>query len=68
MKQRILKRDKDFFEATLRQVKVSVYSKGYLVDDEGVIENYSPVSVKLKGTYYMRDQYEFRVDVKDSSA
>ncbi|MFD2752364.1 hypothetical protein ACFSUM_18425 [Virgibacillus siamensis] len=58
---RILKEDKDFFEAALKKARVTVFSDGHVVDYGGTIEKYSPLSVKIKDTYYMRNQYEFRV-------
>lgn len=61
MKQRNLKDDKDLFAAALSQVRVSIFSNGHLVDYGGVIQKYSPIAVKIQGTYYMRNQYEFRV-------
>ncbi|MET3207988.1 UNVERIFIED_CONTAM: hypothetical protein ABIC26_000924 [Paenibacillus sp. PvR008] len=54
------------------QVRVYVVS----VDEElrvsfedygGPVEKFSPESIKINGKYFMRDQFEFRVDVKKDS-
>ncbi|WP_353505574.1 hypothetical protein [Paenibacillus terrae] len=38
-----------------------------VVDYGGTVEKFSPDSIKINGKYFMRDQFEFRVDVKKDS-
>ncbi|MFK4348117.1 hypothetical protein ABH894_002601 [Paenibacillus sp. RC62] len=36
-------------------------------DYGGPVEKFSPESIKINGKYFMRNQFEFRVDVKKDS-
>ncbi|WCM59291.1 hypothetical protein [Paenibacillus polymyxa] len=70
---KVLKSDIELFTAALSQVRVYVVqSLGEdfisVVDYGGTIEKFSPDSVKIAGAYYIRNQFEFRVDVKKNSA
>ncbi|MFS8215529.1 hypothetical protein [Paenibacillus polymyxa] len=70
---KVLKSDIGLFAAALNQVRVYVVqSLGEdvvsVVDYGGTIEKFSPDSVKIAGAYYIRNQFEFRVDVKKDSA
>lgn len=38
-----------------------------VIDYGGTIEKFSSNSVKIAGAYYIRNQFEFRVDVKEDS-
>jgi hypothetical protein len=55
----------DFFAAALSQVSVSVWhvldDREHIIDYGGPVEEYSPVSIKIMGGRYFREQYEFRV-------
>lgn len=58
---RTLKDDRDFFYAALSGSRVSIYQNGNLNDYGGTVESYSEVSIKIRGTYYIRSFYEFRI-------
>ncbi|KAF6636524.1 hypothetical protein H6F38_04600 [Paenibacillus sp. EKM208P] len=69
---KVLKSDIELFTAALNQTRVYVVqSLGEdmvsVVDYGGTIEKFSPESVKIAGAYYIRNQFEFRVDVKRDS-
>lgn len=59
-KYRVLVEDQDFFVAAISQARVVIFNKDQLVDYGGTIEKYSPESIKIAGTYYIRELYEFR--------
>ncbi|MMZ53656.1 hypothetical protein D1872_154550 [compost metagenome] len=66
---KVLKSDIELFAAALNQTRVYVVqSLGEdmvsVVDYGGTIEKFSPESVKIAGAYYIRNQFEFRVDFK----
>ncbi|MEE4561526.1 hypothetical protein [Paenibacillus polymyxa] len=66
---KVLKSDIELFAAALSQAKVYVVqSLGEdlitIVDYGGSIEKFSPELIKIAGVYYMRNQFEFRVDKK----
>ncbi|MCP3746698.1 hypothetical protein [Paenibacillus sp. A3M_27_13] len=70
---KVLKSEIELFAAALNQTRVYVVqSLGEdmvsVVDYGGTIEKFSPDSVKIAGAYYIRNQFEFRVDVKKNSA
>ncbi|MBU9705905.1 hypothetical protein KSP24_03060 [Paenibacillus sp. AK121] len=53
--------DVDLLAAALTQARVTVYEKdGRIADYGGVIERYTPESVKIAGTYFMREVYVFK--------
>ncbi len=69
---KMLKTDMELFGAALTQVHVYVVS----VDEElrvtfedygGVVEEITPESVKIASKDFIREQFEFRVDLKDSA-
>ncbi|MBE0342207.1 hypothetical protein E4V51_15060 [Paenibacillus sp. 28ISP30-2] len=69
---KMLKTDMELFGAALTQVHVYVVS----VDEElrvtfedygGVVEEITPESVKIARKDFIREQFEFRVDLKDSA-
>ncbi|MDN4078217.1 hypothetical protein QYF52_09740 [Paenibacillus polymyxa] len=69
---KVLKSDIELFTAALSQVRVYVVQSlgedfKSVVDYGGTIEKFSPDSVKIAGAYYIRNQFEFRVDVKKDS-
>jgi hypothetical protein len=65
-----LESDKDFFVAALAQSKVSVWFRiepdpiGHLMDYGGIVEAYSPESIKIAGERYFRNKFEFRAYIK----
>ncbi|WP_346836023.1 hypothetical protein [Paenibacillus polymyxa] len=70
---KVLKSDVELFAAALSQVKVYVVqSLGEdfisVIDYGGTIEMFSPNSVKIAGAYYIRNQFEFRIEVNEGSA
>ncbi|WP_338532582.1 hypothetical protein RBB83_17230 [Paenibacillus peoriae] len=53
--------DVDLLAAALTQARVTVYEKdGHIADYGGVVEKYTPESVKISGTYFMRGVYVFK--------
>ncbi|SPY16074.1 Uncharacterised protein [Paenibacillus polymyxa] len=70
---KVLKSDIELFAAALKQVRVYVVQplgKDLIdiVDYGGPVEKYTPESIKINGSYFFRNQFEFRVDVKKDSA
>ncbi|CAH1216196.1 hypothetical protein PAECIP111890_04373 [Paenibacillus sp. JJ-223] len=69
---RKLETDTDFFVAALSQTRVSVWivlqDREEIMDYGGVVEAYSNVSVKIAGSRYFRDKFEFRVQVKGTTS
>ncbi|MEJ3719651.1 MULTISPECIES: hypothetical protein [Paenibacillus] len=70
---KVLKSDIELFAAALNQVRVYVVQPlGEdlidIVDYGGPVEKYTPESIKINGSYFFRNQFEFRVDVKKDSA
>ncbi|MEK3658191.1 hypothetical protein NSQ29_01350 [Paenibacillus sp. FSL F4-0236] len=67
---KILHSDTDFLTAALSQVKVSVWYRedpdpiGHLMDYGGIVEGYTPDSIKLAGSHFVRGQFEFRAEIK----
>ncbi|MFC7559903.1 hypothetical protein ACFQ5D_09300 [Paenibacillus farraposensis] len=70
---KVLKSDVELFAAALSQVRVYVIQPlnediVSVVDYGGTIEKFSPESIKINGSYFFRNQFEFRVDVKKDSS
>lgn len=69
MAYKVLENDKDFFTAALAQSKVSVWYReypdpiGHLMDYGGIIEGYTPESIKIAGARFIRERFEFRAKV-----
>ncbi|MGW8444320.1 hypothetical protein ACWGXJ_25780 [Paenibacillus sp. S33] len=66
---KVLKSDIELFAAALNQARVYVVQllgedMVSVVDYGGTIEKFSPDTIKIAGAYYMRNQFEFRVDMK----
>lgn len=66
---KIIHTDTELFAAALFQLNVSVWERTaddipVRTEDGGIIERYTPLSVKIKGTYYVRSECEFRVDME----
>jgi hypothetical protein len=62
---RALCSDTELFAASLFQLQVSVWERTaddipVRIEDGGIIERISPISVKINGIYYMRSECEFR--------
>lgn len=58
--------DIELFAAAISQAQVLIAYKDMDADWEkmiqaGTIEQYTPNFVRIAGTYYARDQYEFRI-------
>ncbi|MGW8956598.1 hypothetical protein [Paenibacillus sp. NPDC055715] len=69
---KVLKSDIELFAAALSQVRVYVVNPlsedmVEVVDYGGPVEKFSPESIKINGSYFFRNQFEFRVDVKKDS-
>ncbi|WP_328800265.1 hypothetical protein T3H97_16235 [Paenibacillus sp. LX16] len=70
---KVLKSDIELFAAALSQVRVYVVQPLDedlidIVDYGGAVEKITPESIKIKGSYFLRNQFEFRADVKKDSA
>ncbi|MET3209369.1 UNVERIFIED_CONTAM: hypothetical protein ABIC26_002313 [Paenibacillus sp. PvR008] len=66
---KVLKSDIELFAAALNQVRVYVVQPlsddmVEIVDYGGVVEKITPDSIKVNGSYFMRDQFEFRVETQ----
>ncbi|AIQ69517.1 hypothetical protein PGRAT_19170 [Paenibacillus graminis] len=67
---KVLESDTEFLAAALAQSKVSVWFRlepdpiGHMMDYGGIVEGYSPESVKIAGGRFIREQFEFRVYIK----
>lgn len=63
-----LKTDSEFLTVALSQCQVDIIERhgdltGCVNDSGGPIQKWSPVSVKVADSYYMRSEYEFRVNL-----
>ena len=62
---KVLREDIDFFAAALSQERVSVWhvleGKEHIIDYGGPVEAYSEVSIKIMGSRYFRNVFEFRL-------
>lgn len=63
---KVLKTDSEFLTAALSQSQIGIFERrgdltGCLVDCEGPVQKWSPVSVKVADSYYMRSEFEFRM-------
>jgi hypothetical protein len=67
---KVLERDKDFFVAALAQSQVSVWFRldpdpiGHLINYGGVVEEFTPDSITLSGSNFVRQRFEFRMEVR----
>ncbi|MGO4953118.1 hypothetical protein [Paenibacillus sp. DRB1-1] len=70
---KILHTDTDFLIAALSGSRVYIVSPidenmVEIIDYGGPVEKYTPESIKINGSYFFRNHFEFRVDVKKDSA
>ncbi|QYK62416.1 hypothetical protein [Paenibacillus sp. S25] len=68
---RVLKSDTELFAAALSQAKVYIVQSLSedmieVVDYGGAVEKITPESIKINGSYFFRNQFEFRTDIKSS--
>ncbi|OME07839.1 hypothetical protein BSK64_06160 [Paenibacillus odorifer] len=67
---KLLVTDSEFLTAALTQSKVSVWFRldpdpiGHLIDYGGIVEGYTPDSIKLAGSHFVRERFEFRAEIK----
>ncbi|WP_405176370.1 hypothetical protein MHI27_12065 [Paenibacillus sp. FSL H8-0261] len=67
---KVLETDSEFLTAALAQSKVSVWYRedpdpsGHLMDYGGIIEGYTPNSIKLAGAHFVRERFEFRAEIR----
>ncbi|AET59603.1 hypothetical protein HPL003_14260 [Paenibacillus terrae HPL-003] len=66
---KVLKSDIELFAAALSQVRVNVVQPLSedlidIIDYGGAVEKITPEWIKIKGSYFFRNQFEFRVDAK----
>ncbi|WP_342436691.1 hypothetical protein NSS79_25665 [Paenibacillus sp. FSL L8-0436] len=67
---KLLESDIEFFTAALAQSMVSVWYRedpdptGHLMDYGGIVEVYSPETIKIAGSWFMRERFEFRAYIK----
>ncbi|WP_379143688.1 hypothetical protein [Paenibacillus sp. sgz500992] len=63
---KVLENDTDFLTAALAQSRVSVWYRedpdpiGHLMDYGGLVEEFTPDDIKLSGSYFVRERFEFR--------
>ncbi|MEK3660017.1 hypothetical protein NSQ29_10655 [Paenibacillus sp. FSL F4-0236] len=66
----VLVSDSEFLTAALVQSNVSVWYRedpdpiGNLMDYGGIVEGYTPDSIKLAGAHFVRGRFEFRTYIK----
>lgn len=63
---KVLKTDAEFLTAALSQSQVDILERrgdlaDCIIDCEGPVQKWSPVSVKVADAYYMRSEFEFRM-------
>lgn len=63
---KILTTDADLFTAALAQSRIAVFERhgdlaGCIADYGGPIQKWTPVSVKIQDSYYLRSEFEFRM-------
>ncbi|OME29394.1 hypothetical protein NSS98_25275 [Paenibacillus sp. FSL E2-0274] len=67
---KVLENDAEFLTAALAQSKVSVWFRlepdpiGHLMDYGGIVEGYTPDSIKISGGYFVRQRFEFRAEIR----
>jgi hypothetical protein len=67
---KVLENDTDFLVAALAQTKVSVWFRpeddpeARIMDYGGMVEGYTPESVKIAGARFVRQGFEFRAYIK----
>ncbi|WP_256701044.1 hypothetical protein [Paenibacillus sp. P46E] len=67
---KVMESDTDFLAAALAQSKVSVWfqpeddPEGHIMDYGGIVEGYSPNSIKIAGGRFIRERFEFRAYIK----
>ncbi|WP_375103755.1 hypothetical protein ACDZ28_32605 [Paenibacillus sp. RS8] len=67
---RVLSTDTDFLAAALARSQVSVWYRespdpiGHLMDYGGVVEGYTPESIKINGARFVRNRFEYRAYIK----
>ncbi|MDH6427295.1 MULTISPECIES: hypothetical protein [unclassified Paenibacillus] len=66
---KVLENDTDFLTAALAQSNVSVWFRlapdpiGHLMDYGGIVEGFTPESIKISGSRFMRKRFEFRAEL-----
>ncbi|KAA1180718.1 hypothetical protein [Paenibacillus sp. B2(2019)] len=67
---KVLMTDSEFLTAALVQSNVSVWYRedpdpqGHLMDYGGIVEGYTPESIKINGARYIRERFEFRAEIR----
>ncbi|WP_445935349.1 hypothetical protein [Paenibacillus sp. FSL L8-0463] len=67
---KVLESDTDFLTAALAQSKVSVWYRedpdpiGHLIDYGGIVEGYTPESIRVADSWFMRERFEFRAYIR----
>ncbi|OME09866.1 hypothetical protein [Paenibacillus odorifer] len=70
---KVLECDAEFLTAALSQSKVSVWFRldpdpiGHLMDYGGIVEGYTPDSIKINGARFIRERFEFKVCINKTS-
>lgn len=65
---KVLRTDSEFLTAALAQSKVAIIERsgdlvGCAIDCAGPVRKWSQISVKVQDTYYMRSEFDFRMDL-----
>lgn len=62
---KVLQTDMEYLAAALIQVQVSVWyvldDREHIIDYGGPVVEYNPLSIKIMGSRYFRNLYDFRV-------
>ncbi|CAH1058833.1 hypothetical protein [Paenibacillus pseudetheri] len=63
---KVIQTDSEFLTAALSQSQVEILElrgdlADFVIDCEGPVQKWSPVSVKVADTYYIRSEFEFRI-------
>lgn len=66
---KLLTTDADLFTAAIAQTRVAIFQRrgdlaGCIFDYGGPIQKWTPVSVKIADTYYLRSEFEFRMPLR----
>ncbi|AIQ18787.1 hypothetical protein H70357_20355 [Paenibacillus sp. FSL H7-0357] len=67
---KVMENNTDFLTAALAQSKASVWYRedpdptGHLMDYGGIVGGYSPETIKIAGSWFMRERFEFRAYIK----
>lgn len=59
---KVITTDIELFAAALTQTRLAILQHDF-IEDIGIVERYDEYSIKVNGTYYVRSESEFRIEV-----